>query len=65
MVSWIVRALLVVAGAITSWFVASDAPNFGVIQMVVALFLLTFTVAVIAFWPSRWTQALNGQQKPQ
>ena len=34
MVSWIVRALLVVAGAITSWFVASDAPNFGVIQMV-------------------------------
>ncbi|HEV2566570.1 MAG TPA: hypothetical protein VGU19_15970 [Microvirga sp.] len=63
MVSWIVRALLVVAGAITSWFVAGDAPNFSVIQMVVALLLLTFTVAVIAFWPSRWTHALDRHQR--
>ena len=63
MVSWIVRGLLVVAGAITSWFVASDAPNFGVIQMVVALLLLTLTVAVVAFWPSRWTITLNRLQK--
>jgi hypothetical protein len=63
MVSWIVRILMLVAGTVTSWFVAKDAPNFSVVQMAVALLLLTLTVAVIAFWPSRWTIALNRLQK--
>jgi hypothetical protein len=31
--------------------------------MVMALFLLTLVVAVIAFWPARWTSALNRLQK--
>jgi hypothetical protein len=31
MVNWIVRILLLLAGAITSWFVAQDAANFSVV----------------------------------
>jgi hypothetical protein len=33
--------------------------NFGVIQMMVALMVLTLIVAVLAFWPSRWTIKLD------
>src|SRR5687767_6189674 len=59
MISWIVRLLMIAAGAVTGWLVAEDAPNFGVIQMMVALVLLTLIVAVLAFWPSDWTARLN------
>ncbi|AUH73010.1 hypothetical protein CAB17_13860 [Legionella sainthelensi] len=47
---WIIRILLVAAGSITSWFVARDALNFNIIQMVVAVVLITFLVIIIAFW---------------
>ena len=63
MISWIVRFLMIAVGAVTGWFVAEDAPNFGIIQMIVALLLLTLIVAVLAFWPSRWTIRLNRMQK--
>ncbi len=59
MISWIVRFLMIAAGVVTGWFVAKDAVNFGVIQMMVALMLLTLIVAVLAFWPSRWTIKLD------
>lgn len=59
MVGWTVRFLLLVAGTVTGWFVARDEPNFGVVQMVVALLLLTLAVAVVAFWPTSWTASLN------
>lgn len=59
MVGWTVRFLLLVAGTVTGWFVARDEPTFGVVQMVVALLLLTLAVAVIAFWPTRRTASLN------
>jgi hypothetical protein len=56
---------MLAAGVVTSWFVAKDAPIFGVAQMMVALLLLTFIVAVVAFWPRRWTIALNRLEKQQ
>lgn len=59
MISWIVRLLMIAAGVVTGWFVAKDAVNFGVIQMMVSLMLLTLIVAVLAFWPSRWTIKLD------
>ena len=52
MISWIVRGLLAGGGVVAGWFVAEDAPNFGVVQMMMALILLTFVVAVLAFWPA-------------
>lgn len=63
MIGWIVRILMIVAGAVTSWAIAKDAPNFSVIQMMVALFLLTLVVAVFAFWPARWAIRLNRSEK--
>lgn len=63
MINWLVRGLLIVAGVVTGWFLAKDAPNFGVIQMVVALLLLTLIVAVIAFWPDRWTMKFGQPRK--
>lgn len=55
MIGWIYRILWFAAGIVTGWFVSEDALNFGVIQMVVSLLLITGIVALIAFWPARWT----------
>jgi hypothetical protein len=41
------------------WFVANDAPNFGLVQIAVGLLLLSLVVSVIAFWPSSWTVKFN------
>jgi hypothetical protein len=65
MISWIARGLLILAGVITGWFVSRDAPNFGVVQGMVAVALLGLTVAVLAFWPARWTHLLNRLMKPE
>jgi hypothetical protein len=51
MLGWIVRILLIVAGAITGWFVARDATNFGVLQMFVMLALITAFVAALTLLP--------------
>lgn len=51
MPGWISRILFVIAGFITSCFVARDALNFDVIQMVVTVILFTTIIAIIAFWP--------------
>ena len=40
MLSWFVRCLLLAAGFVASWFIASDVPQFGLMQMAVALGLL-------------------------
>jgi len=63
MIGWIVRGLLAAGGVVASLFIARDAPNFGVSQMVMSLMLLTLAVAVIAFWPKRWTASLNRLQR--
>jgi len=55
MLSWIVRGLLIVAGFVASWFMAKDAPQFGIMQVAVALLLMVLVVAVLAFWPERCT----------
>jgi uncharacterized membrane protein YphA (DoxX/SURF4 family) len=65
MLSWVVRLLLIVASFIASWFVAKDAPQFGVMQMAVALILMVLVVAVVAFWPERWSHTLNRVGKPR
>jgi hypothetical protein len=54
MVSWLARGILLLAGFITSWFIAKDEPTFGGVQMAVGLLLLALIVFVIAFWPTQW-----------
>ncbi len=55
MIGWFARALLIAAGFVASWFITSDAPQFGLMQMAVALVLLVFTVAVLVFCPTSWS----------
>ena len=59
MLGWVARGLLIAAGFLASWFVARDAPQFGLVQMAVALLLLVLVVWVLAFWPERRTQILS------
>lgn len=51
--AWIVRILLYMAAPIAALFVARDALNFGVFQMIVATVLIAALVCVAAFWPRR------------
>jgi hypothetical protein len=50
----IVRILLAAGSALAGLFVATDAPNFGIVQGIMAIVALAVVVAVIAFWPERW-----------
>ena len=50
MLNLIIRPIMILAAAIASYFVARDAVNFTIIQMVVALLLITVLVALAAFW---------------
>lgn len=52
MLGWFARLLLIVAGSITSWFIARDALNFDIIRMVIAVLLFTLVVMIAAFWPT-------------
>ena len=62
LLSWIFRGLLIAVGFVASWFVAKDSPQFGIMQMAVALILVFVIVAVLAFWPERWSHILNRLQ---
>ena len=64
LLSWIFRGFLIAAGFVASWFVAKDAPQFGIMQMAVVLILGVVIVAVLAFWPERWSHILNRLHKP-
>jgi hypothetical protein len=43
--------MMFIASIITAWFVARDAANFEIIQMVISLLLITLLLAIAAFWP--------------
>lgn len=51
MFNLLIRIILVVAGFIASWFVARDALNFPIFQMIISVFIITLVVAILAFWP--------------
>lgn len=54
MTNWIARIVLYAGGVVTGWFIAKDAPNFGVMQMAIGLLVLAIIVAILAFWPAQW-----------
>jgi hypothetical protein len=59
MINWIARGLLIAAGIVASWFIARDAPQFGLAQAAVLLILLVLIVALLALWPTQWTSWIN------
>jgi hypothetical protein len=48
--NWLIRPILLVAAVIAGWIVAEDSANFGVVQMVISIILITALVALAAFW---------------
>jgi hypothetical protein len=48
MIGWLIRIVLIGAGAIAALFVARDAENFGVVQGMVAIALIALIVVVVA-----------------
>ncbi len=53
MIAWLTRLILIPAGIIAGWFVAKDAPNFGAVQTMVAVFLLVFILLVFGLTSKR------------
>lgn len=53
MINLLIRVILLPAGFIASWFVAKDAPNFGAVQTVTAVFLLVFILVVFGLTSKR------------
>ena len=51
--SWILRLLSVLAAAITSLFVARDALNFGIIEILVTVTLVVGVVVIAVGWTMR------------
>ncbi len=51
--AWLIRIILIPAGFIASWFVAKDAPNFGAVQTMVAIFLVVFILVVFGLTSKR------------
>jgi len=48
MINWAIRLVMVVSAFIAGLFVARDATNFQIVEMVVALLLITVIVAISA-----------------
>jgi MFS family permease len=46
----LIRPIMFLSAAIAAFFVARDAPNFTIIQMVVGLLLIVALVAIGPFW---------------
>ncbi|MDH6256477.1 hypothetical protein [Bradyrhizobium sp. BR13661] len=53
MLGWIVRILFTIAAPITALFVSRDALNFGLIQTIVTMLLVTAIVGLIAAYTGR------------
>jgi hypothetical protein len=52
LIDWLVNPIMTAAGFIAGWFVAEDAASFGVVQMAIAVILITTFVAILTFWHS-------------
>ncbi len=61
---WMVGGLLIVAGIVAGWFVSKDAANFVLAQGMAAIVIFVLLVAILAFWPARWTHLLKRSNKP-
>lgn len=54
MLGWIVRILFILAAPIAALMVSRDALNFGLIQTMVAMILVTGIVGLAAALSARW-----------
>ena len=50
MLNLILRPIMIIAAVIAGWFVARDAVNFSIVQMVVGFLLITAVIGLAACW---------------
>lgn len=50
MLNWLIRPIMALAAVLAGFFVAEDAANFGVVQLVFSVLLVTGLVAIAVFW---------------
>ncbi|BCA94454.1 hypothetical protein TUM19329_08150 [Legionella antarctica] len=65
MLGWLVRILLMMAGSITSWFIARDSLKFNIIQMIIALFLVTLVMFIALFWRPFWDWVTRNKKRSE
>jgi len=54
MLRYVSHLLLQVSGYFAGWFSDRSETNFPVIQMAIAVLILTLLTAILAFWPYFW-----------
>jgi hypothetical protein len=59
MLSWAIRLVLMLSGAVVGLFVAEGTPRFGLYQAMVSLLVIVLIVFVGAFWPAHWSHFLD------
>jgi hypothetical protein len=59
MLSWAIRLVLMLSGAVVGLFVAEGTPRFGLYQAMVSLLVIVLIVFVGAFWPQRWSHVID------
>jgi hypothetical protein len=59
MFSWLIRILMILAGAMAEWLIARDSPRFQLVELFMSFFLVLLMIYVAAFWPARWSEYLN------
>jgi hypothetical protein len=64
MIKLLIRPIMIVAAVIAGWFVARDAVNFSIIQMVVVLLLVAALAAVAAVLETLADRA-NSDKRPR
>jgi hypothetical protein len=65
MIKWLVRPIMIVAAVIAGWFVARDAVNFSIIQMVVVLLLVAALAATAAILETLADRANSNNKRPR
>ncbi|MGF7159537.1 ABC-type phosphate transport system auxiliary subunit [Rhodoligotrophos appendicifer] len=63
MINWLLRPILALAGVIAAWMIATDSPNYGLVQAMITIILVVGLVGAAAFWPARWTEWLTGKTR--
>lgn len=53
MLGWIFSGFMALAAIIAAFFIDRDALKFPIVQMLIAIALLTLFVAIAAIWPPR------------
>jgi hypothetical protein len=64
MFSLILRGFLIAAGFVASWFVPKDAPQFGIMQMAVALIVIVVSRGGTGILARKIESLLNRVHKP-